>query len=129
MKKIIGLTFILAILFLASGCASPYSSQNSTANPPASSPSTQTQTPSTGQTQTISIKNFTFNPAVLNIKAGETVVWTNNDTAPHQIKSATFNSDVLNQGNTFSFTFSTAGSFDYSCAIHPSMTGKIVVTQ
>jgi plastocyanin len=48
---------------------------------------------------------------------------------PHQIKSATFNSSPLSQGQTFQFTFSSVGSYDYSCAIHPSMLGKIIVTQ
>ena len=80
-------------------------------------------------TAPVSIKNFAFNPTLLNIKVGTTVVWTNNDTAPHQIKSATFNSAVLSNGQTFSFTFSAAGQFSYSCAIHPSMLGQIIVSQ
>lgn len=80
-------------------------------------------------TASVSIKNFAFNPTPLNIKVGTKVVWTNNDTVPHQIKSATFNSSALSNGQTFSFTFSTAGQYNYSCAIHPSMLGKIIVTQ
>ena len=77
----------------------------------------------------VSIKNFAFNPTPLNIKEGTTVTWTNNDPVPHQIKSSTFNSAALTNGQTFSFTFSTAGTYDYSCAIHPSMLGKIIVTK
>jgi plastocyanin len=75
----------------------------------------------------ISIKNFAFNPQTLTVPVGIVVTWTNQDSAPHQIKSATFNSAVLNTGATFSFTFSQKGTFDYSCAIHPSMTGQIIV--
>jgi plastocyanin len=75
----------------------------------------------------VTIQNYAFNPATINIKKGGKVTWTNQDSAPHQIKSATFNSSTLNQGESFSFTFDTAGTFDYSCAIHPSMTGKVVV--
>jgi plastocyanin len=80
-------------------------------------------------TASVSIKNFAFNPKPLNIKVGTTVTWTNNDPMAHQIKSATFNSSPLSNGQTFSFTFSTAGTYNYSCAIHPSMLGKIVVSQ
>jgi plastocyanin len=75
----------------------------------------------------VNIQNFAFDPATVTIKKGTIVTWTNQDSAPHQIKSATFNSQLLSQGQSFSFTFSNAGSFDYSCSIHPSMTGKVVV--
>ncbi len=73
------------------------------------------------------INNFAFSPQVLTVKQGTTVTWVNQDTVAHSIKSATFNSQSLNQGETFSFTFNTKGTFDYSCGIHPSMTGQIVV--
>lgn len=75
------------------------------------------------------IENFAFNPSEITVKKGGTVTWTNNDSAPHQIKSATFNSGPLSSGQNFSFTFNEAGSFDYSCAIHPSMTGKVIVVK
>jgi plastocyanin len=87
-----------------------------------------TQIPQTGvETNIISIKNFAFSPSVLTVKQGTKVTWTNQDSAPHQIKSETFNSDSLGQGESFNFTFSNKGSFNYICSIHPSMTGKIVV--
>jgi plastocyanin len=79
------------------------------------------------QTYNINIQNFSFNPGTLTINKGDTVIWTNNDSAPHQIKSATFNSNTLSNGGTFSFTFTDAGTYNYSCAIHPSMTGSIIV--
>jgi plastocyanin len=75
----------------------------------------------------IEIQNFAFNPAIATIKVGDRVTWTNNDAVPHQIKSDTFNSAPLSQGGTFSFTFTAAGKFDYSCAIHPTMHGQIRV--
>lgn len=77
----------------------------------------------------VSIKNFAFNPKTLTVKAGTVVAWTNNDSAPHQIKSSNFNSAVLNNGQNFKFTFSAAGEYNYLCSIHPSMTGKIIVTK
>ena len=76
----------------------------------------------------VAIQNFSFSPATLNIKLGTTVTWTNNDSVPHQIKAATFNSAVLNNGDSFQFTFSSVGEYDYSCAIHTYMKGKIIVT-
>lgn len=78
-------------------------------------------------TDVVNIKNFSFNPEILKVKKGATVTWTNNDPAQHQIKSATFNSGQLSKGQSFSFTFNDAGTFDYLCAIHPSMVGKIIV--
>lgn len=79
------------------------------------------------EANTITIENFSFNPGTLTIKQGTKITWTNKDSAPHKIKSETFNSLDLNQGDKFEFTFDKKGSFDYFCSIHPSMSGKIVV--
>jgi plastocyanin len=78
-------------------------------------------------TNSVSIQNYSFAPATLMVKAGTSVVWTNNDSASHTIKSADFNSGTLSKGQTFEFKFEKAGSYDYTCGIHTSMTGKIVV--
>ena len=97
----------------------------------ASSPTTVTSTP-TNQTQVvtlsnISIQNLAFNPQTLTIKAGTEVMWTNNDSVTHSIKSSTINSVPLNAGDTIKYTFKTAGTFNYTCGIHPSMTGTIII--
>ena len=124
--------------------------QGNTQTPAAEQPGTSTQTQKPSQTQNqmppsqtpqdqpqtqvppaasvaVEIKNFAFSPAALAVNAGDTVIWTNNDSVPHQIKSSAFNSAPLSNGQTFSFTFDKAGTYDYSCAIHPSMKGQIVV--
>ena len=77
----------------------------------------------------VTIKNFSFNPATITVGTGTTVSWTNEDSAVHQIASDTnvFNSLNLSQGQTFQFTFTTAGTYAYHCAIHPSMKGTVVV--
>ena len=75
----------------------------------------------------VTIQNFSFQPTPLTVPAGTTVTWTNMDSVNHQIKSTTFNSAPLAQGQTYSFTFSAVGTYDYSCAIHPSMHGQIIV--
>jgi len=87
----------------------------------------QTQVPASSQTETVTIKNFAFSPATVTIKAGSTVKWINQDSATHQIKSDLFNSSALNTGDSYEFTFNTPGQYDYTCAIHPSMKGKIIV--
>ncbi len=100
--------------------------QPSQQQPVTQQPSTQ-QPQTTIEANTVTIQNFAFNPGTLTVKQGTKVTWTNQDSATHKIKSDTFNSENLNQGDKFEFTFDTKGSFDYSCSIHPSMTGKVVV--
>ena len=63
------------------------------------------------------------------MKAGTTVTWTNKDDIPHAIAAVAkqFKSKVLDTDDRFSFTFTTPGSYDYFCSLHPHMTGTIVV--
>lgn len=78
----------------------------------------------------VAIKGFAFTPAEVKIKKGETVVWTNEDAAPHTATALdnSFDSKTINKGESFSFTFQNAGTFEYKCTFHPAMkTGKIIV--
>jgi amicyanin len=77
----------------------------------------------------VKIDNFTYNPPQLTVKAGTTVTWVNHDDIPHTATSKTgaFKSKVLDTDEKFSFTFATPGSYPYFCALHPHMTGTIVV--
>ena len=78
----------------------------------------------------VKIANFTFDPPTLTVKAGTTVTWINADDIPHLVseKDGKFRSSALDTNDKFSQTISTAGTVEYFCAIHPHMTGKIVVT-
>jgi plastocyanin len=78
----------------------------------------------------VKISNFTFDPPVVTIKAGTTVTWTNADDIPHVVaeKDGKFRSGALDTDESFSQSFATAGTVEYFCAIHPHMTGKIIVT-
>lgn len=80
-------------------------------------------------THSVAISGFAFAPATLTITAGDTVTWTNEDSVTHTATSTTgaFDSGPLAQGASFSFTFTTPGTYDYLCTPHPSMTGQIVV--
>jgi amicyanin len=78
----------------------------------------------------VSIDNFTFNPPTLTVKAGTTVTWTNKDDIPHGIAAAgntIKRSNALDTDDKYSFTFTTPGTYQYFCYIHPHMTGTIVV--
>lgn len=75
----------------------------------------------------VAIAAFAFEPAELGVPAGITVVWTNTDPTPHKVTGDTFGTGVLEPGTTGSVTFETAGTFDYFCAIHPTMGGRVVV--
>ena len=76
----------------------------------------------------VTIDNFTFTPAELNVKVGDTVTWTNHDDIPHTVVSAgKFRSKTTDTDGTFSFTFTAAGDYKYFCSLHPHMTGMITV--
>jgi plastocyanin len=76
----------------------------------------------------VTIDNFTFSPAELKVKVGDTVTWTNHDDIPHTVVSAgKFRSKTMDTDNEFSFTFTSAGDYKYFCSLHPHMTGMIKV--
>ncbi len=77
----------------------------------------------------IVIDNFTFGPQDLTVAAGTTVKWVNHDDIPHSVVDGNkaFRSKALDTDDSFSFTFASAGTFDYFCGLHPHMQGKIIV--
>jgi plastocyanin len=80
-------------------------------------------------TDVITIDNFTFTPKELTVAVGTTVKWVNHDDIPHSVvnKDKAFRSQALDTDDSFSFTFASAGSFDYFCGLHPHMVGKVIV--
>lgn len=81
----------------------------------------------------VNISNFAFQPNQLKVSAGSTVIWTNREAAPHDIAIDTgislagFGSPMLSNGQSYNYTFTTAGNFTYHCGVHPSMKGTILV--
>jgi plastocyanin len=111
--------------------SAPPAAQAQQAAPSAQAPA-QGAAPS-AQTQdavAVSIANFAFQPASLQIAAGSTVTWTNADSTAHTVTSdsGAFDSGQLAPGATFNQTFMTPGTFTYHCQIHPFMTATIVVS-
>jgi plastocyanin len=77
----------------------------------------------------ITIDNFTFTPKELTVAVGTTVKWVNHDDIPHTVveKKTTFRSKALDTDDSYSFTFTSAGTFDYFCGLHPHMVGQVIV--
>jgi amicyanin len=85
-------------------------------------------------TDKVDITNYAFSPANITVKVGTTVTWTNKDAIGHTVTSddgsdGGMDSKVLNQGDTYTMTFSKAGTFPYHCTPHPYMKGTVTVTE
>ncbi len=80
----------------------------------------------------IEIKDFAFSPATITVKVGTKVTWTNQDSVAHtatSVDGTTFDTGLLNQGESGSFTFDKVGTYDYICTPHPRMQAKVIVVE
>lgn len=77
----------------------------------------------------VAIADFAFEPATTKVPRGTEVVWRNDDPADHTVTAAggDFGSESLAPGDTFSHEFAEHGVYEYRCAIHPEMEGKVMV--
>ncbi|MFB9928000.1 plastocyanin/azurin family copper-binding protein [Amycolatopsis halotolerans] len=96
-----------------------------------------TPPPSSGATASstanaVGIKDFAFAPAATTVKKGTTVTWTNQDQDAHTVTSTgsggPLRSPTLQTGQSYQYTFSKPGTFEYLCTIHPFMTATVTVT-
>lgn len=79
----------------------------------------------------VEIKDFAFKTEPIQAKVGDTITWTNNDTAPHSaaLDDGSCATDTIQPGTSGNLTFTVAGTYPYHCAIHPTqMKGSIVVS-
>jgi plastocyanin len=87
--------------------------------------------PAAASAKSVEAMGYKFTPAALTINVGDTVTWTNHDTAPHNIVITSgpemFTSPTLQTGQTFSYTFTKAGDYAYYCSIHPDMKATVSV--
>lgn len=83
-------------------------------------------------TNRIEIQNYNFTPAVIRVPTNTTVIWTNNDVAPHMLVvsdgDTNATSDTLNFGASYSFVFDQVGTFTYHFAMDSGTTGTVIVT-
>ena len=79
----------------------------------------------------VRIDNFAFVPGELKVKKGTEVTWTNNDDIPHTVVAVgtSIRSKTMDTDATFTYKFDKPGTFNYICALHPHMKGKVVVTE
>ena len=148
MKKVIVLFICIVLLLVMSGCSQPQSAQGQSAtptptpiktiaHPTTSQPITawtlqpQTPTPSVLD-NTISIASMAFNPPSLTIKKGSIVRWVNNDAVAHTViftkqSGITCGTGIMSSAQSCSVKFDEPGTYTYTCSIHPSMQGTIVV--
>jgi plastocyanin len=77
----------------------------------------------------VAIHDFAYGPPTMTVPVGSTVTWTNRDEEVHTVTAAggAFGSAGLDRNETFSRTFTARGTYDYFCALHPQMKGRIVV--
>ncbi len=91
--------------------------------------------PDFGATQ-VYMRHETFSPAHIQVVLGTTVTWTNQDNVPHNVtlspvvmsSSNDWESRLLYPGQSFSYTFTSQGTFQYHCQEHPGMNGAVIVT-
>lgn len=91
---------------------------------------TRPAAPAAGARKTVAMKGMNFAPASITIKVGDTIVWNNDDDRDHTVVAGAnaFKSENIRPGGSFSYTFTKAGTFTYTCTYHPRMKGTIVVT-
>lgn len=111
--------------------ATPGTSANETVVTPVNEtpaiPTNETTTITESKTVEVSIEDFAFKPKSVKISVGDTIKWTNLDSASHTVAATDFTSEVLSKNGVFSYTFSKAGIYNYRCSIHPSMNGIVIV--
>lgn len=129
MRKGFVIFVVLFSMFLAIGCTDYKEQTVNTTETPAVTPAETPQSVSKGKIVEISIQGFAFNPASVEISSGDTVKWTNMDSAPHIIKGSNFESGSIAKGDTYEFVFTEPGVYDYICSIHPSMKGTVTVVE
>jgi plastocyanin len=91
----------------------------------------KTEQTAPGAPNQVVIDNFTFSPAALTVPSGTRVTWVNHDDVPHTVTSPSkpriLDSPTLDTDDKFTFEFKDPGIYEYFCAVHPKMTGKIIV--
>ena len=104
-----------------------------TTNPtPEAGTSTQSEAQESNDIVSVSMKDIKFVPQEATVKVGQKITWTNDEPVPHNVtaeQGADFKSDTMNEGDTFEYTPTKAGTIDYVCTIHPGQDGRLTVTE
>lgn len=136
MRREFVILMVLFSAFIAIGCTgNKEQTANETISPaatPVDTPVAVAGTPKSlgqGETVDVAIQNFTFNPASIEVSTGDTVRWTNMDSVEHTVSGPTFTSGRILKGQNYENLFNKPGTYDYTCSIHPSMKGTVIVVE
>lgn len=81
-----------------------------------------------GSSHTVAIDAFEFKPGTLTVRRGDTIVWRNDDPVPHTVTArGAFDSGSIDAGASWKHVAAATGTFDYVCAFHPTMKGRLIV--
>jgi plastocyanin len=148
-RPLVLLSSVLTLLAVACGGSGDTAAPSSATTPAAGQSDTASGQTAAGAEEEVLVENIAFKPPSIEVAAGTTVVWTNQDEAVrHTVTSGLpgdtgvpgvrepkpnepdgrFNGDLPDAGDTFSFTFDEPGTYPYFCIVHPSMTAEVVVT-
>ena len=127
-RLLVGIIAVLAALTTVAACGSGSGGGGGTP-PPASTQSASSGSAPAGGGSTVEIMNFMFMPGSLTVPVGTTVTWKFDDSTDHTVNADdnSFASSPMANGQTFTHTFSSAGTVAYHCSIHPFMKGTIIV--
>ncbi|MDP2712424.1 MAG: cupredoxin domain-containing protein [Solirubrobacteraceae bacterium] len=93
---------------------------------------TESDEAAAGDTVRVSMKDIKFIPEEVTVKVGQQISWSNDEAIPHNVTAtdgADFASETMNEGDTYEFTPTAAGTIAYTCTIHPGQDGTITVTE
>src|SRR6266568_1697774 len=91
----------------------------------------QAPSPAAAASFSVQIENYAYAPSSITVEVGDTITWTNDDTAPHTITTSSgpqaLSSPYLSKGQSWGFTFRAPGTYSYYCAVHPYMRAQVIV--
>ena len=135
MKKLL-IIFIPVLLLITSCTTIPIGNYTNTTIPNSSySPNiTNYTSPGPGFAMPqpyVEIINYDYTPKILTVAVNTEVTWTQRDNVQHDVVSTenTFRSPLLSLNENYSYKFTTPGTYDYYCSIHPNMKGTIIVIE
>jgi plastocyanin len=124
-------TAVGGVALLANSASSAPARSPAAAVAPRSATPVAAIAPSASAAKHVMIQGYAYSPAALTVAVGDTVTWTNMDQAPHTVTVTSgpvkFASPTLQKGQSFTYTFTKPGTYQYYCAVHPDMTGTVTV--